>query len=1364
MFVPFIFTIDAEESHSYLWVFYKFLDMCRRYDWPIITHEQFLKDPLEFSASKYKDFVTEPGSEYFEYGIPKYSDIANTKIFPIPQNLVDEALSFYGSPDNAKKAIFYDEASYSPLEKLFEEYIEKITREYEEPVEAFLTWGSCPFFNKIAKKFNIPTFSLELGPFRPPMYRKTAYFESGSIWNAGTLKERYEDFVSEGAFKFLLDRKELFSLFLLPDSIQKINLCDSAAQYKAGLAWSLSTYSGSRFLSEDDVVSELLDKYEEGDILFRNRPGEKDTPTTERLMRDTSASSLEFIAQCEKIVSVRSNVAFEAMLLGRPSYILAKDISPFGFMSADKLSDDTLTSPPLEFVNFVMLSYLVPYELLLEPEYLRWRLTSPSEHEILKHHLMYYLKCRGINFTALNITEGRLAEFLRQQGFDENGNLFETEPSMFMMKTGVRFGAGSNLPNSWVLNAKNQFSIFNGYKILLAYANLNMAAHEVSSWALSLKEMVESQQEGIASLEKEAFTLKESLVLLGASKEGSTNLAEDISMLSKYLKDTVANYKHEIDSLRAENENLKNNVSMLNVENEDLPSLAEEISVLARYLKDTVKTQKAEIEALKSENNALNNMMIALQEESSAVKMHSSAVIENLKAEIVLALNSLNRLTLAKSYKLYHFLSRFKGQFIMGKLSQKKKFVRWVIGHFKKTPNFDTRYNPVMQIMEKLGESLNYVSEVPREIEVPSEASVIKTNVKSASVAPDVDFSQYKKFDVIVFSIIGHDFRYQRPQHFADRFARDGHRVFYIDPNFSNKNKCVLKSKKLYDCKFTCDGTTAVYDTDFSENEAELFSQLDALANKYAIRDCIVLVQYPNWVRGALYFKEKYGFSVVCDYMDDFSGFDNPQTELIKNSCKRLLGLCDCVIASSDYLSKIASKYNDNVKIVRNGTEFEHFHKAYRPFDKKRKSRPVIGYYGAVAHWFDIEKIEYISKKLPHCDIVIAGHVSEWKKRLKKLENVKLLGEVSYAKLPSHLEYFDVCLIPFDTSTNLIKATNPVKFYEYLSAGKKIVATEIPEIVPFRNKFVYLANDNEEFLNYIKLCLDGKDILASPEECFEFARENDWNSRYLAFRKNCVETLPQISIIVLCYNQLDYTKKCVDSILNKTAYPNYELIMVDNCSTDDTASYLLELEKTHDNVKAIINTENRGFAGGNNDGIRESKGEYVVLLNNDTVVTRGWLTSLLKRFLKDPNVAMSGPVTNSIGNEARINVDYIDLKDLDLFAHKYTQKHMNEDYEDIGVLAMFCVMISKEAIAKVGLLDENYGIGMFEDDDYAMAIKREGMRLVLAEDAFIHHFASVSFKKLGDEKYMKTFNDNKKYFTEKWKAPWIPHKYRDGVN
>lgn len=619
---------------------------------------------------------------------------------------------------------------------------------------------------------------------------------------------------------------------------------------------------------------------------------------------------------------------------------------------------------------------------------------------------------------------------------------------------------------------------------------------------------------------------------------------------------------------------------------------------------------------------------------------------------------------------------------------------------------------------------------------------------------------RYTNFDVIMLGVIDFDFRFQRPQQLAVRYAQNGHRVFYFNANHFNEYSVCELRKNLHVINLHNNDYSAIHLTDWCTQEYELREQVNQVIDSYCIRDAVVVVDYPNWVHLAETLRVEYGFKIVTDYMDDYTGFLNPAEALVKRNCEKLLATSDMVVASSQFLYDIAGKYNANVKIIRNGTEFTHFHSAFGNTEHERK---VIGYYGAIAEWFQIAKVVYLAVHFPECDIVLVGHVTCGEHDLKRYSNIKLLGEKPYDTLPEYLKDFDVCIIPFDTSTNLIKATNPVKFYEYLSAGKKIVSTEIPELEPYRNEYVYMANENEKFADYVKKCLSGEDTLRSPKECADFARMHDWQERYEKFKEASMSAIPKISIVVLTFNNLEINKICIKSILEKTAYPNYELIVVDNCSSDGTREYLLELSETVPGVKVILNEKNLGFAAGNNVGIKAADGNYVVLLNNDTLITRGWLTAMAKHLENDKALGMCGPVTNSIGNEAKIKVDYHSMSGLERFSYIYTTKHLGEEYRDINVLALFCTMIKKQVIEECGYLDENYGVGMFEDDDYAEAVKAKGYLLAIAEDAFVHHFEGVSFKKLEEEEFMRIFNTNKQLFERKWSTQWIKHKNREGV-
>jgi len=233
----------------------------------------------------------------------------------------------------------------------------------------------------------------------------------------------------------------------------------------------------------------------------------------------------------------------------------------------------------------------------------------------------------------------------------------------------------------------------------------------------------------------------------------------------------------------------------------------------------------------------------------------------------------------------------------------------------------------------------------------------------------------------------------------------------------------------------------------------------------------------------------------------------------------------------------------------------------------------------------------------------------------------------------------------------------------------------------------------------------------------------------------------------------------MESLYLHTAYPNFEVIVVDNASQDSTPAYLESLGKIVPNLQLILNEQNRGFAGANNQGIMHSCGDYIVLLNNDVIVTPGWLTRLIGYLERDPNVGMVGPVTNSAGNEQMIQADYTNLEELEAFARQRAREYEGS-YFQIPMLGMFCVVFRRKLLDEVGLLDERFGLGTFEDDDFCHRVKLKGYKLICAEDVFIHHFGQATMSKLGDKDYLKLFEHNQRLFEKKWGVKWRPHRTR----
>lgn len=253
--------------------------------------------------------------------------------------------------------------------------------------------------------------------------------------------------------------------------------------------------------------------------------------------------------------------------------------------------------------------------------------------------------------------------------------------------------------------------------------------------------------------------------------------------------------------------------------------------------------------------------------------------------------------------------------------------------------------------------------------------------------------------------------------------------------------------------------------------------------------------------------------------------------------------------------------------------------------------------------------------------------------------------------------------------------------------------------------------------------------------------------------------LPKVSILILTFNNMLISKICLHSIYSNTAYPNFEVIVVDNASSDETPAWLKTYSKTHPNLKVILNSDNLGFSGGNNQAAREAAGEYLIFLNNDTVVTQGWVERLLAKFQSDPGIGLVGPVTNATGNEALIPVSYTSPAEMEAFAlHRAIAMSMRSF--DIRMLAFYCVLARKDQYESLGGLDERYSVGMFEDDDLAVRYHQQGLRVVCAEDVFIHHFQGASFGKLESEKYQEVFEENRKKYEEKWGRAWEPYQLR----
>lgn len=423
MIVPFLMTLMTGYDRPYLWAFYKFLDLAKKKHYPIIAQEEYFSLPSELAEKGRSEVISETfvKNARLNYELPKDADLEKIEKYVIPYTLQKKVIDEKGSMNNAYISLLTE--IWPELYELLVGFIKDMESKYNEKIDAFITMSHNPTLAKVADEKGIKVIHMEMGTFREPTYIKTAYCDFENLYGSASTEKRYHKFLEEMDDSIpILERKEILAILLEKNSMHYLNRLEQKTEFEIGLALGYAVwpiYMVNTFYNDEELLYRTSKVYEQKDILVRRHPGDPAGAVYPKYdyLRDVSANTIEFILKCKRVASVASNVAMEALLFGRRAYVMTE--CPYYYNTEHIIENKDVKDVEVEYLNFYCFVYLIPFTLLWDEDYLKWRLTNPAESDIYRRHIKEYLKMKNISENVLKEpAESRYDKLLSEQGYD----------------------------------------------------------------------------------------------------------------------------------------------------------------------------------------------------------------------------------------------------------------------------------------------------------------------------------------------------------------------------------------------------------------------------------------------------------------------------------------------------------------------------------------------------------------------------------------------------------------------------------------------------------------------------------------------------------------------------------------------------------------------------------------------------------------------------------------------------------------------------------------------------------------------------------------------------------------------------------
>lgn len=238
---------------------------------------------------------------------------------------------------------------------------------------------------------------------------------------------------------------------------------------------------------------------------------------------------------------------------------------------------------------------------------------------------------------------------------------------------------------------------------------------------------------------------------------------------------------------------------------------------------------------------------------------------------------------------------------------------------------------------------------------------------------------------------------------------------------------------------------------------------------------------------------------------------------------------------------------------------------------------------------------------------------------------------------------------------------------------------------------------------------------------------------------------PLVSIIVVAYNYVkEYTRRCIQCLLEYTTNIAFEMILIDNGSTDETLKFFNEIK--YEKKMIIHFDKNIGCSAAFTEGVKRCRGKYIVMLCNDVLVTKNWLDNMVKCMESDITIGSVSPQSDRVSSHQSVDLKYADFEELQLKAAEYNISD-NKKWDERMRVVILATLFRRSCIDIVGGMDYGF-IHDSADNDLSFRIRRAGYKNILCKDVFVSHIGRTKDK--GEELAKASLAKGKKDFYIKY--------------